>query len=470
MEAIISAISGEILSRFISFLVKKHTERACVEEKLERLQHLLLRIHTVVEEAEGRYITNSKMLVQLRMLVDAMYQAYYVLDTFRFKPFEEIPNQQQVVTSSALSASLKRTRPVFGSIRTTTSVNNELQAATDKLETVVANMTEFVILLGGCKQMHKRPYDTYLYIDMFNRLVEKQELINGLLQDNSPASSPAVIPVIGGYRVGKKSLVGYACNDNVVRSHFSSVLHLKSSNFGNVSHETFMPVRTLVIIEFVSNMDDSEWLHHVCAGSKIIIISRIQEIVRFGTVKPILLGSLSNAEFSYLFKVLAFGSTDPENYPQLASIAMELSMNVDGLLLVANMLAGLLRKNQNVQFWFHILKRFRNSLERNFSMFGEHPKKLLERDRPTDISLLIPSSSGSLHLLPSREDSSSCKEELPNVKFGDLVEGSLTILPKEEFQIIIWESRIPPFTKFVANCIENRQPCNLSDQKKRKCS
>lgn len=42
-------------------------------------------------------------------------------------------------------------------------------------EILVANMTEFVILLGGCKQMHKRPYDTYIYIDnfMFSRLVEK---------------------------------------------------------------------------------------------------------------------------------------------------------------------------------------------------------------------------------------------------------------------------------------------------------
>jgi len=64
MEVALSAISGEILSRFISFIIKKHTDRSCVEEKLERLEHLLLRVHIVVEEAEGRYLTNSKMLVQ----------------------------------------------------------------------------------------------------------------------------------------------------------------------------------------------------------------------------------------------------------------------------------------------------------------------------------------------------------------------------------------------------------------------
>ncbi|RCV43419.1 hypothetical protein SETIT_9G292900v2 [Setaria italica] len=436
MEVALSAISGEILSRLISFIIKKHTERSCREEKLERLHHLLLRVHTVVEEAEGRYITNSKMLVQLRMLVDGMYKGYHVLNTFRLKPFEEGPLQEQVTPSSALSASLKRTRAASSIMRTTMSFDHELQASLENLETAVANMTEFVILLSGCKQMHKRPYDTYIYIDnfMFSRVVEKQELINALLQDNFPIGAPAVIPVIGAYRIGKKSLVGYACNDDT---------------FYEIGGETFTPVRTLVVVEFISDVDDSEWVKfysatlHMGAGSKVVILSRFQE-------------------------VLAFAGTDPKNHPQLESIAMELAENINGLLLVGNMLADLLRTNQNVQFWFHILKRFRNSLERNFSKFGEHPKQLLERDRPTDITMLISPSSAPLHLMPSHDESSLCKKELSKVKFGDLVQGSTTILPKEEFQMIIWESRIPPFTKFIANCIVDKHTCISSDNKKRK--
>ncbi|CAL4923657.1 unnamed protein product [Urochloa decumbens] len=456
MEVVLSAISGEILSRLISFVITKHTQRSCLEENLERLKHLLLRVHTVVEEAEGRYITNSKMLAQLRMLVDGMYKGYHVLNTFRLKPFEEDPLQKQVTPSSSLLASLKRTRAASTVMRTTMPFDHELQASLENLETVVENMTEFVILLGGCKQMHKRPYDTYIHIDnfMFGRLVEKQELINALLQDNYPVGAPAVIPVIGAYRVGKKSLVG--------------------NNFMNVGGETFMPVRTLVVVEFVSDVEDSEWVEfysailHMGAGSKVIIISRFQEISRFGSVKPIFLRSLSHAEFSYLFKVLAFGATDPENHPQLESIAMELAENINGLLLVGNMLADMLRKNQNIQFWFHILKRFRNSLERNLSKFGEHPKQLLERDRPTDITMLISPSCAPLRLMPSHEEISFCKKELSKVKFGDLVIGSNTILPKEEFQIIVWESIIPPFTKFIANCIVEKHPCTSSDNKRRK--
>ncbi|KAF8779668.1 hypothetical protein HU200_002418 [Digitaria exilis] len=419
MEAALSAISGEILSRLISIIIKKYTKRSCLEEKLEKLQHLLLRVHTVVEEAGGRYITNSKMLVQHRMLVDGMYKGYHVLNTFRLKPFEEGPPQKQVTTSSALSAPLKRT--CEAPMKTTAMSFKELQASLEYLDILVSNMTEFVILLGGCKQMHKRPYDTYIYIEnfMFSRLVEKQEFINTLLQDNSPVGSPAVIPVI--------------------------------------------------------DVDDSEWVkfysaisHMGASGSKVIITSRFQKVSRFGTVKPILLKSLSDAEFSYLFKALTFGGTDPENHPQLESIAMELAMDINGLLLLANMFAELLWKNQSVQFWFHILKTLRKSLGRNFSMYREHPKQLLQNDRPTDITMLVSPSYAPLRLMPSYDDSSLCRTKLSKVKLGDLVQGSTTILLKEEFQITVWESRIPPFAKFVANCIVDRHPCTSSDNKKHK--
>jgi hypothetical protein len=151
------------------------------------------------------------MLVQLRMLVDdGMCQGYHVLNTFRFKPAEEAPLQNQVTQSSALSTPLKRIRAAASSVRIIKASNHDLQASLEKLETVVANMTEFVILLDGCKQMHRRPYDTYIYIDnfMFSRIVEKQELINALLQDNSRVGVPAVVPVIGAHRARKKSLVG----------------------------------------------------------------------------------------------------------------------------------------------------------------------------------------------------------------------------------------------------------------------
>ncbi|KAF8779670.1 hypothetical protein HU200_002420 [Digitaria exilis] len=118
--------------------------RASIDQKLERLQQLLLRVHTVVEEAEGRYITNSQMLVKLGLVVDAMYQGYYVLDTFKYKPYEELPTQEQVSNSYALSCLArlnKRIRAASSAMGINASFNQEVEAVLGHLETIVANIT-----------------------------------------------------------------------------------------------------------------------------------------------------------------------------------------------------------------------------------------------------------------------------------------------------------------------------------------
>jgi len=84
MDLAISAVTGDLASRFISFLMNKYVDHLYSEQKVERLQQLLLRVHTVVEEADGRHITNSCMLMQLKTLSAAMYQGYHVLDNIRY--------------------------------------------------------------------------------------------------------------------------------------------------------------------------------------------------------------------------------------------------------------------------------------------------------------------------------------------------------------------------------------------------
>ncbi|KAF0929326.1 hypothetical protein E2562_019909 [Oryza meyeriana var. granulata] len=59
--------------------------------------------------------------------------------------------------------------------------------------------------------MSRRPYDAYLYIDnfMFGRHTEKQRLLSFLLEYKPPGLHPAVLPVVGGLGVGKKTLVAH---------------------------------------------------------------------------------------------------------------------------------------------------------------------------------------------------------------------------------------------------------------------
>ena len=84
MEMIMSVLTNELVSRFISSLMNMYMDHPCSKEKqMERLQLLLLRVHTVVEEADGRYTTNSGMLLQLKMLVETMYSGYDALDSVK---------------------------------------------------------------------------------------------------------------------------------------------------------------------------------------------------------------------------------------------------------------------------------------------------------------------------------------------------------------------------------------------------
>ncbi|OEL26481.1 hypothetical protein BAE44_0012500 [Dichanthelium oligosanthes] len=465
MELVVSAVTGDLVNRFISFLVNKYRGEENLQEKMERLQDLLTRVHMIVEEADVRYITNSMMLFQLKKLVEVMYQGYHVLDTIKYRSPRLAQGLKRRLNFNDLSLS---TSVSWLSRMKTDSISHDLQLTLDNLESIISNMKEFVLLLGGCERMSRSPYDSYLYIDnfMFGRHVEKQQIINILLQDNLPPFTPAVLPVIGGSRVGKKTLIAHVCNDEKIRSQFSSIYHLNGENIGTMEHAPFMTGKSLVVVHFASDVDDETWLKFYSSaakqtgiGSKIIVISRIKMLSRLGTVKPVCLNSLSNAEYSYLFKVLAFGSTNPEeHHPQLVSVAKDLAMALGGSLITANVYAHMLRKNQNVAFWLSMLQSYRNVVENNLSVFGEHPKNLMDKDHPIDITRFASmSSSATIRLMPPHNEIDHPKRELPKLMFGDLIAGS-AVLPKEEFELVAWESRIPPYKRFVnlaTYCDEN---------------
>uniref|UniRef100_A0ACD5VJG9 Uncharacterized protein n=1 Tax=Avena sativa TaxID=4498 RepID=A0ACD5VJG9_AVESA len=263
MEVVLSAAAGDLVSRFFSFLMSKYV-CSSEEKHEERLQQLLLRAHMLVEEADQRYITNSGMLLQLKMLSRAMYRGYHALDTFKCNQLikdasKDVENTDSF--ASYLGTPLKRFRANCGTSNHKVDNNCDLQGVLVKLETVVSNMQEFVILLSGCESMMcRRPYDTYLYVDnfMFGRQTEKQQVINFLLQHNH-LGSPSVLPIIGGNLVGKKTLVAHVWNDEKVRSYFSSVLHLNGGNFCRIDNERCTSERTLVVVTFVSDVDDVEW-------------------------------------------------------------------------------------------------------------------------------------------------------------------------------------------------------------------
>ncbi|KAF0926069.1 hypothetical protein E2562_021785 [Oryza meyeriana var. granulata] len=117
MDSLFSSILGELAGKFLSFLIDRCTSKPLQlppEEKIQRLERMLLRLAATVEEAEGRSITNHAMLHQINMLRQDMHRGYYVLDTVRF-----LKDNDEVSYSSALSTLkfAKRARITEGSRR-----------------------------------------------------------------------------------------------------------------------------------------------------------------------------------------------------------------------------------------------------------------------------------------------------------------------------------------------------------------
>jgi hypothetical protein len=421
----------------------------------ERLQHLLMRVYTIVEEADTRYITNSGIMMQLKTVSAAMYRGYTLLDSLRYRAlkdgagFDEVSRTDSSRIILYLSKRSRTTRDKAARL--------ESHGALESLETTVANLKEFLVLLGGCERMSRRPYDVNLYTDnfMFGRHAEKQRLLSFLLQHNDPPGyhELPVLPIIGGAEIGKKTLVSHVCGDERVRSRFSSILHVNGSNFFRILDQgRTMSGMMLVVIEFTSDIDDGEWKNfhsfviRMCRGSKIIIISRLQRLARFGSVKPIFLSVLSYDELRYLFKSLVFGSVDPAEHPRLLRIADEFTKvlhNMQGLLAATNTIADALRSNLDVQFWHCVLDKSLRMVKRNLSMYGVHPTMLVEQGQPVDIT------DYALHPLSMRRYKLhvSVKENLPSLTLRELL-ADPSVRPKEDFILVSWESRIPPYRSF----------------------
>ena len=71
MAAFLNAIMGDIASRVAAFLMDKSSKvmAPTVEDlRLHDLQRLLLRVQVIVEEVEGRHITNPLIAYQLCIL------------------------------------------------------------------------------------------------------------------------------------------------------------------------------------------------------------------------------------------------------------------------------------------------------------------------------------------------------------------------------------------------------------------
>ncbi|PNT71448.1 hypothetical protein BRADI_2g27750v3 [Brachypodium distachyon] len=482
MELVIAAIIGEVANRSISFLFDKYSSPmapAKEEEKLQILQRLLLRVRVIVEEAERRHIGNRAMVHQLGILRKEMYRGYYILDTFR----SQGNGEDGGVSHSFALSKFNPAKRLFLCIGDT-SCEKELQQVLNNLNDIIVDVSDFVVFLKNYPPLYRQPYSMHLLLDrcMFGRQMELEMIMDFLRQTKSPGTETSidVLPIVGPVHVGKSTLVSHVCNDERVRDLFSQIvlvgeddLRHRSLNFKDLGHT--MNQRNgsltekeamLIIIELPEDIDEATWRNlysaydgHTARGTrKIIITSRSSKIVDFGTVQPLVLSFLPREAYWYFFKVLAFGSADPDDQPKLSSIAMEFIMGMNQSFVAANMFASLLRSNLNPQFWRRTIKFGRQFVQGNISEFGEHPCALVRKNRPACLERMANRDS---YVIRKHYQTSFKDQELPRITFMDLLFRNLECGGRIE--VLAWRSRLPPYRNHLCSC-EIQKPQRMVEE------
>uniref|UniRef100_A0ACD5X8S6 Uncharacterized protein n=1 Tax=Avena sativa TaxID=4498 RepID=A0ACD5X8S6_AVESA len=503
MDILVSAIVGDLVSRSATFLISKYfrEQHPGIDEILQRLQRVVLRIDTVVEEAEGRLITNQGMLRQLKVLRQEMYRGHYVIDALRFQAAhdEEEASHSSVAAAPPRSGTgpAKRLRfsggnggggssdreaaamSVFGASR---SIRGGLQRVVEALEDTMdhAGMKEFLSFLASYPRVLRQPYCAYLLLEncMFGRQSERQRVLDFLLRPSSSScTSLSVLPIVGPLRVGKSTLVEHVCRDESVRDHFSTIIFFPEGSVNKdqaaiggfqVRHRqnSAPPSRNRMLLAIVEiaggDIDEGTWRRLKASvtgmapsggGSKIIVTSRSERVMNLGTTGSALrLHRVPPDAHWYFFKSLAFGSTDPDEHPHMAAMAMEIASEQIQCLMKAHIIAGLLRDNLDARFWRGILERVR--AYRRKMQHDKRPDDVSSREyQPPITSWRLGGRSCKYFMICKHHQSESSSEQVPKIRLQDVILGLGGRLPRGEFQVLALRSCIPPYYNYNVTCM-----------------
>jgi NB-ARC domain/Rx N-terminal domain len=397
-SASVDAIVGNIVNNAISSVAGTYEMRMeqTIGETLLSLKQEVLKIQSIITEAERRRIPNQKLLEWFATLIDIAFQADYTLDTFTYWYLLSSTDNEQT-TQLSVSSSYHPAKRICTSTEALRKLLLEGKEVTDlhgvlkRLKSI--DVSVFMELLKGCQPVIYKPVNVYLYMDhnvMFGRHVEREQILNFLFEPGMAGERNVnILPIIGYEGVGKTTLILHCYYNPKVQTHFSLKIYTccrdfridiivkrilqiynKTNDSTEYDNNTLLVMlkqylsteRFLLILEDFTEINCMVWnVLYDCLrcgkeGSKIIITSCYRDIVILGTVKPIILNYFSKHEYWFFFKEHAFGNADPKDYPELAILGRELATKMNGSNWGAKILGELLRENLNARYWSHFLQ------------------------------------------------------------------------------------------------------------------
>lgn len=128
-----------------------------------------------------------------------------------------------------------------------------------------------------------------------------------------------------------------------------------------------------------------------------------------------------------------------------------------GSFIAANVISAILRKNLSAQYWGNCLAAFRENIQKNISVFGEHPCDLLQKQKHARYQI-----NESKYMVSDQYHAYLSRDNVPAITMYDIVVGNVKC--EGEFEILAWKSQILPYKSYTISCIIHKE------QRKRKHS
>ncbi|XP_035843130.1 putative disease resistance protein At3g14460 [Helianthus annuus] len=385
-EAAAAALVKVIFEKLADEAFKKYARSLNIHSELKQLGSTLSQIQALLNDASHKEITDESVRLWLNSLQHLAYDIDDVLDDVATEAM-----QRELTPESEASTSM--VRKLIPTCCTNFSLSHRLSPKLDSMTTRLQHLQKQnpgLIVKGEKPKNNNRGNETSLLeSDVIGREIEKEKLLNKLLQDEPSKENFSVLPIVGMGGVGKTILARFLYNDAQVKGRFElhawvcvsddfDISKITKTIFQAVSDENkeFADLNQLqvalkeklkekwflLVLDDVWHENFNDWenlvlpFHSGARGSKVIMTSRKEQLLKMlGFDNLDRLETLSSEDALSLFALHALGVDNFDSHPTLRPKGERIVEKCGRLPLALKAIGRLLRAKTDEEKWDEVL-------------------------------------------------------------------------------------------------------------------
>uniref|UniRef100_A0A251S6B5 Putative NB-ARC n=1 Tax=Helianthus annuus TaxID=4232 RepID=A0A251S6B5_HELAN len=385
-EAAAAALVKVIFEKLADEAFKKYARSQNIHSELKQLGSTLSQIQALLNDASHKEITDESVRLWLNSLQHLAYDIDDVLDEVATEAMH-----RELTPESEASTSM--VRKLIPTCCTNFSLSHRLSPKLDSITTKLQNLQKQnpgLIVKGEKPKNNNRGNETSLLeSDVIGREIEKEKLLNKLLQDEPCKENFSVLPIVGMGGVGKTTLAKLLYNDTQVKGRFElhawvcvsddfDISKITKTIFQAVSDENkefadlnqlqvalkekLKDKRFLLVLDDVWSENFNDWenlvlpFHSGARGSKVIMTSRKEQLLKMlGFDNLDHLKTLSSEDALSLFALHALGVDNFDSHPTLRPKGERIVEKCGRLPLALKAIGRLLRAKTDEEKWDDVL-------------------------------------------------------------------------------------------------------------------